>query len=90
MEKFFISTLPVDINKEHQLREAEGSILVKYMASLLLHVKPRDPRILIMKSYQMKKNTLIPVIYILNNNIQQKLVQNIHKSLRIYLYNLIK
>lgn len=84
MEKFFISTLPVDINKEHQLREAEGSILVKYMASLLLDVKPKDQRILIMKSYQMKENPLIPIIYIFNNNnIQQKLVQNIHKSLWI-------
>lgn len=63
MEKFFISTLPVDINKEHQLRDAGGSILVKYMASLLLDVKPRNQRLLIMKPYQMKKNTYSCYVY---------------------------
>lgn len=70
MEKFFISILPIDFNKEHQLREG-GNILMKNMASLLLEAKPRVQRIIIIKSYQMKKNTLILILYILNNiNIQ--------------------
>lgn len=58
--------MPIDINKEHQLREG-GNILMKYMASLLLEAKPRVQRIIIIKSYQMKKNILILILYILNN-----------------------
>lgn len=54
-----------------------GSILMSYMADLLLYAKSRDQKILIIQSYQMKKNllsfTLYIYIYILNNiNMQQK------------------
>lgn len=53
-----------------------GSILMSYMADLLLYAKSRDQKILIIQSYQMKKKSLILYIiyiYILNNiNMQQK------------------
>lgn len=52
-----------------------GSILMSYMADLLLYAKSRDQKILIIQSYQMKKNLLsfTLYIYILNNiNMQQK------------------
>lgn len=51
-----------------------GSILMSYMADLLLDAKSRDQKILIIQSYQMKKKSLILyIIYILNNiNMQQK------------------
>lgn len=58
---------------------------MKYMASLLLEAKPRDRRIIIMKSYQMKKNTLILVLYILNN-INIKNYYNIFTSHYEYIF----
>lgn len=52
-----------------------GSILMSYMADLLLDAKSRDQKILIIQSYQMKKKISYSLhyIYILNNiNMQQK------------------
>lgn len=41
-----------------------GSILMSYMADLLLYAKSRDQKILIIQSYQMKKNLLSFTLYI--------------------------
>lgn len=54
----------MDIKKEYQ---EMGSILMRYMADLLLDAKSRHQKILIIQSYQMKKALIFYIIHILNN-----------------------
>lgn len=54
----------MDIKKKYQ---EMGSILMRYMADLLLDAKSRHQKILIIQSYQMKKALIFYIIHILNN-----------------------